>query len=39
MTQVLGWQGLLEAGETRVLTVEIQHDGKESLLEGPRPSR
>ena len=34
MTQVLGWQGLLEAGETRVLTVEIQHDGKESLLEG-----
>ena len=34
MTETIGWRCQLEAGETKVVAVEIKHDDKESLLEG-----
>ena len=34
MNGTIGWRCQLGAGETKVVTVEIKHDDKESLLEG-----
>ena len=34
MDGTIGWRGQLDAGETKVITVEIKHDDEESLLEG-----
>lgn len=34
MNGTIGWRCHLDAGETKSITVEIQHDDKESLLEG-----
>ena len=34
MNGTIGWRGQLDPGETKTVTVEIQHDDKESLLEG-----
>jgi hypothetical protein len=34
MNGTIGWRGQLDAGETKTVTVEIQHDDKESLREG-----
>lgn len=34
MEQIIGWRCQVDAGETKSVTVEIQHDEKEGLLEG-----